>query len=68
MKVGMIGTMHNYNPLFSTLRPNPADSELWTICGKCEYEWRTDTGRQICLECGNDGQIEGHIVREGGRR
>ena len=35
-----------------------------TICGKCEREWPTNTGMQVCPECGNDGDIEGHVVRE----
>jgi len=37
--------------------------KLTTICGDCEREWPTDTGNQICPECGNDGEIEGHVVR-----
>lgn len=37
---------------------------LTTICGKCEREWDTDTGRQVCPECGNDGDIEGHVIRD----
>jgi hypothetical protein len=37
---------------------------LTTICGKCEYEWPTDSGVQICPKCGNDGEIEGHVVRD----
>jgi hypothetical protein len=37
---------------------------MTTICGKCEYEWPTDSGRQVCPKCGNDGSIEGHVVRE----
>jgi hypothetical protein len=36
---------------------------LTTICGKCEQEWPTDSGRQVCSDCGNDGAIEGHVVR-----
>lgn len=34
-----------------------------TICGKCEREWSTDTGNQVCPACGNDGDIEPHAVR-----
>lgn len=37
---------------------------ITTICGKCEKEWPTDSGAQICPECGNDGEIEGHVVRQ----
>lgn len=59
------GVMHNYNPI--NYARNPADYILWTICGRCEYEWRTDSGRTVCRECGNDGTIEGHVIREGGR-
>lgn len=32
--------------------------------GCCEHEWPTDTGRQVCPECGNDGNIEGHVIRD----
>lgn len=34
-----------------------------TICGKCEAEWLTDSGRTVCPTCGNDGTIEGHAFR-----
>lgn len=37
---------------------------MTTICGACEYEWPTHTGLQVCPKCGNDGSIEGHVVRE----
>ena len=37
-----------------------------TICGKREYEWPTDSGRQTCARYGNDGTIEGHVVRVDG--
>lgn len=37
---------------------------MTTICSCCEREWKTDSGLQICPECGNDGSIEGHVVRE----
>lgn len=37
---------------------------MTTICGCCEHEWPTDSGRQVCPKCGNDGEIEGHVVRQ----
>ena len=33
------------------------------ICGRCETEWLLDSGLQICPHCGNDGDIEGHVIR-----
>ena len=44
-------------------RPEMA-AHLTSICGYCEYEWSTDSGRQVCIKCGNDGDIEGHVVRD----
>jgi hypothetical protein len=41
---------------------------MTTICGKCEHEWSTDTGGQVCPACGNDGEIECHVVRHEQRR
>jgi len=37
---------------------------MTTICGRCEKEWPTNSGLQICAVCGNDGEIEGHVVRD----
>ena len=43
--------------------PMRDEPELTTICGQCEREWPTDSGRQVCPECGNDGDIEHHVIR-----
>ncbi len=34
------------------------------ICGACEHEWSGDrTSSRTCPACGNDGDIEPHVVR-----
>jgi predicted amidophosphoribosyltransferase len=47
----------------SRRKPRRRPRTTTTICGSCEREWPTDAGR-ICPECGNDGDIEGHVIRE----
>jgi len=38
------------------------------ICGACEHEWSGDTTQsRVCPKCGNDGEIESHVVRQDGR-
>lgn len=56
---------HSYN-VDCTCARCAKEGAYTTICSVCEYEWLTDTGVQVCAQCGNDGEIEGHVVRREG--
>jgi hypothetical protein len=61
---------HSKALMDSTCRPAPkprVKHRLTTICGKCEREWPTDSGRTICPKCGNDGEsdnVGAHVIRD----